>query len=250
MKQFLLKVENLNLSYKQGLSQPNAAFNLKNISFSLGHNQSVSIIGDSAAGKTSIMMALLKLIPVDSGSIIFEGQNILQFSPRKTQNYRRNVQPVFQRYAESLNPLLKIKQTLTLGLRPGLSYHKQEQRLKTLLKMVHLSFDILNQYPHQLSGGEAQRVAIARSLVTRPKIILLDEPFSALDVLNQEKLLRVLMAIQKKLKLSYIFITHKIPLVKFFSDNIYFLSKGKMTKFDNYKTFKTFLDDDFTSKPY
>ena len=250
MKQLLLKVENLNLSYKQGLSQPKAAFNLKNISFSLGHNQSVSIIGDSASGKTSIMMALLKLIPVDSGNIIFEGQNIFQFSPRETQNYRRNVQPVFQRYTESLNPLLKIQQTLTLGLRPGLSCYKQEQQLKALLKMVHLSFDILNKYPHQLSGGEAQRVAIARSLVTDPKVILLDEPFSALDVLNQEKLLRVLMTIQKKIKLSYIFITHKIPLVKFFSDNIYFLSEGKMTKFDNYKTFKTTLDNDFTSKPY
>jgi peptide/nickel transport system ATP-binding protein len=232
MRENLLQIKDLCLSHSN--SSEEQYFSLKNITFDLPRHSSISIIGESGAGKTSLIMALMLLYKIDSGIIFYKDQNIARFSKKEIRNYQRQIQPVFQNYEAALNPRLNILKTLEIGMPRNFKKAEKRDEIARLLKLTELSEKLLHQYPHQLSGGEKQRVTIARALITRPEIVILDEPFSAIDVLNQEKLLTVLKTVQKEMDLSYLFITHKIPLVRHFSDAIYLISQGKFQAIDAY----------------
>ncbi|MBN2281418.1 MAG: ABC transporter ATP-binding protein [Candidatus Marinimicrobia bacterium] len=228
MKEYLLTVENLSLAHRDRFFQRQPEWVLQNLSFSILQNASVSIVGDSATGKSSLIMALLNLTPLYSGTIFFKGKNIAFFSKKEKTQYRRNLQPVFQNYEASLNPRLSVKNNLVHGFSNSLTSREKMEKCEYLLDMVGLSGGILAQHPDQLSGGEKQRISIVRALTTSPEILLLDEPFSSLDILNQEKLLTLFLQIKSTLGISYIFITHKLPLVKYFSDSVYRIRDGKL----------------------
>ena len=235
MKTPILNIQNISFTNSNQFMESSKEFSLSDISITLQKNSSISIIGDSASGKTSLIMALLKFIPITSGKIFYNGQNIQDFSKNELKNYRRKIQPVFQNYEESLNPLLTIKNNLVHGFSKSFSEQEKKLKLFHFLGLVGLESGVLKKYPHQLSGGEKQRITIARAMITEPEVIILDEPFSSLDVLNQEKLLLVLDQIKSEIEISYIFITHKIPLVKYFNDSIYLLKDGEMQLIENNK---------------
>jgi len=243
MNNLLLNVANISLVNRNQILKSNQSFALKDISFSLAENNSISLIGDSASGKTSLIMALLKLKPISSGKIFYKGKDINLFSKTELVQYRRNIQPVFQNYEESLNPLLTIQNNLYYGFSNRLTKKEKLLKLNNLVNLMGLNNNILSKLPFQLSGGEKQRITIIRALVTEPEMIILDEPFSSLDVINQEKLLAVFQQIKSEFKVSYIFITHKIPLIKYFSDSIFSINKGKMQKLENYRAYENLKND-------
>ena len=234
MKHPLLSVRNICLSHSNILSK---GFCLDNISFDLLQGDSISILGNSAAGKTTLMMALLRLHEMDWGEILFKGKNIYKMSRTDSKEYQRFIQPIFQNYDESLNPRLKIFRSILLYANKNRNKQDQLDKIYYLLDILDLRTECLQKYPHQLSGGEKQRISIVVALVANPGIIILDEPFSSLDVINQKTLLEVLTKIKFDFGLSYILITHKIPLVKYFSDNVYLIENNEMLKFGSFDEF-------------
>ena len=207
----ILKVENISIKYGERAV-------LKNISFSLKDSESIGIIGRSGSGKSSIAKAIVKLIKVDG--------NIGYFS-------KEPIQMVFQDPFGSLNPRMLIKDIIGEGL--YIQGEKDNGKIGRLIieivRKVKLSFETLLKYPHQLSGGEKQRVSIARALILEPKIVILDEPTSALDRVVQIEVIELLIQLQRDLKLSYIFISHDLEVLKPLTHKLLFLSKGKVEKY-------------------
>lgn len=233
----ILETINISFSHSNKILQKEKDFSLQNISFQLQKNAAISLLGESATGKSSLIMTLTRLHPIEAGQILFKGDDISTFSAGELLNYRKKIQPVFQNYDESLSPFLKIKHLLLPAMPAELSKSQKYDKISHLMEMMEIDLSMLKKYPHQLSGGEKQRIAILRALTTDPEIIILDEPFSALDIVNQEKLLQLLLRIKQDLKIAYIFITHKIPLARFFSDKIYFIKNDGIQVFENYADF-------------
>lgn len=204
------------------------------VDLSIKPGENVSIVGESGCGKTTLARIILKLMHADNGSIIFDGQDITHFSNRRLIQVRKNMQMVFQDPYSSLDPRFTVRrvmrEALTLQKDQYASEAEKQTRACQLLESVQLSGDILNRYPHEFSGGERQRIAIARALMLNPKLLILDEAVSSLDVIIQKQLIDLLAGLQEKFKLTYLFISHNLKVVKKISHKIAVMYKGRIVE--------------------
>lgn len=203
------------------------------ISFSVKKGQVLGIVGESGSGKSTAAKATMRLIEPDEGEIFFCGKNFRNLSSKELKVLRRDIQMVFQDPYASLNP----RKTVAESIGESLIYHNlvkttEERNLCVIstLKQVGLSSDALNCYPHEFSGGQQQRICIGRAIAMKPKLIILDEAVSALDVSVQAQILNLLLDLKEQMNLSYLFISHDLSVIRYVCDDISVMNKGKIVE--------------------
>lgn len=202
------------------------------VSFCIGEKETYGLIGESGCGKTTLGRTILRLIEPTAGKVIFDGINLMELDSRKLKRMRRYMQIVFQNPFSSLDPRMCVRDIIAIGLKAHTNLTDQEidQKVLRLLKLVGLKEEHMWRYPHELSGGQNQRIAIARAISLDPRFIVLDEPTSALDVSVQAQILNLLKDLREKLKISYLFISHDISVVGYISDRIGVMYLGKIVE--------------------
>ncbi|MFP3514868.1 ABC transporter ATP-binding protein [Pseudomonas sp. SIMBA_077] len=196
------------------------------INFTISKGEFVTLLGPSGCGKSTLLRCIAGLTPVDEGKILLDGQDIVPLNPQK-----RGIGMVFQSYA--LFPNMTVEQNVAFGLRmQKVNANDSQKRVSEVLQLVELN-DFAKRYPHQLSGGQCQRVALARSLVTRPRLLLLDEPLSALDARIRKHLREQIRQIQRELGLTTIFVTHDQEEALTMSDRIFLMNQGRIVQSGN-----------------
>ncbi len=231
----ILEVNNLKVWYpiKKGLLRRTVDYvkAIDGISFNLHKKQTLGIVGESGSGKTSLVMALLKLIP-STGDITFDKKPLKKINKKNMRSLRNEMQIVFQDPFSSLSPRMTVEQIVLEGLNIHAKLLSNEEKLKKIddiMQVVGLNFEeIRNRYPHEFSGGQRQRISIARALILKPKLMILDEPTSSLDVSTQTQIIDLLNNLQNQFNLSYIFISHDIKVIKSVADYITVLKNGKI----------------------
>jgi oligopeptide/dipeptide ABC transporter ATP-binding protein len=203
------------------------------VSLGIKARQTLGLVGESGCGKTTLARCILGLLQPTAGEIYFEGQNLLQLSRGEMRQRRRQMQMVFQNPASSLDPRQPVLRLVGEPLRvhQGLRGKPLRGEVVDVLARVGLSPDYLPRYPHELSGGQLQRVAIARALALRPRFLVLDEPTAALDVAVQAQIITLLLDLQRRLGLTYLFISHDLTLVHYVSDAIAVLYLGRVVEY-------------------
>ena len=207
------------------------------VSFSIGEGRTMGLVGESGCGKTTVGRCVLRLIEPTSGKIIFNGVDITRLPQPEMRRFRRHMQIVFQDPYASLNPRLTVKDAVSEPLSiHGLAKGKElRERARELLLEVGLTEDCLNKFPHEFSGGQRQRICIARALALRPKFVVLDEPTSSLDVSVQAQILNLLKDLQRKLNLTYLFISHDLSVINYMSDDVAVMYLGKIVEVGSWK---------------
>ena len=233
----VLKVENLKIYYpgKKKLFKKNIELfkAVDDVSLKVYKGETVGLVGESGCGKTTLGRAILQLIPATSGNIILDGRNLAMLSRRDLQPLRKDLQIVFQDPYGSLNPRLMIGNAIMEPMKVhGIlnSTSQRKEKVIELLEKVNLSADHFNRYPHQFSGGERQRICIARALALNPSFLIFDESVSALDVSVQAQVLNLLNNLKKEFGFTSIFISHDLSVVRYISDRILVMSKGKIVE--------------------
>jgi len=214
----VLKVENLSIGYKSKKGLVNA---VNNISFSIEQGQSLGFVGESGCGKTTIGMALMGLLPENAsilqGNIIFNGKNLARFNDDEWRNFRgKEISMIFQAAMNALNPVIRVDEQIAEVIEthnPEMPKTDVYTQVKKMFNLVEIPENRLRDYPHQYSGGMKQRAIIAMALACKPKLIIADEPTTALDVIVQDQILKEIKQIQKALNTSVIFISHNIAVV-------------------------------------
>ncbi|WP_312114140.1 ABC transporter ATP-binding protein [Brevibacillus reuszeri] len=230
----MIRVERVSKTFKTGWLRQQTYEAVKHVSFSIGRGETLGLIGENGCGKSTLSRLMVKLLPVDEGHIFFESTDITHYTMRQMFSLRTRMQIIFQHPDSALHP----RQTMLQSLVEPLLLHKimdKEQaveRVKEVLEPVGLTHDILSRYPHQVSGGQIQRVVIARALTLNPRFIVLDEPTSMLDVSVQAQVIEVLKTIQQQFDLTYLFISHDLDLVAHVSDRIAVMHKGEIVELD------------------
>ncbi len=202
------------------------------VTLKLYQGTTCGVVGESGSGKTTLAMAILKLVN-SHGKIIFDGQNLETMSVRRMRPLRRDMQVVFQDPFSSLSPRLTVEEIISEGIRVHMADITEEQRrvlIATTLKEVGLTEDMIMRYPHEFSGGQRQRIAIARALVLKPRFLILDEPTSALDVTIQAQIIELLLSLQKKYNMSYLFISHDLRVVQALADYVVVMQHGQVVE--------------------
>jgi oligopeptide/dipeptide ABC transporter ATP-binding protein len=192
----------------------------------------LGIVGESGCGKSTLAYGITRLVEPTSGEVIFQGTDILKFKKSELRRIRRNIQLVFQDPFSSLNPRMKIFELVAEPLRTHseMNTSEMERQVEELLKKVGVSSEFMNRYPHQLSGGQAQRVILARALSLNPSVIILDEPTSALDVSVQAQIINLLIQLQQEYNLSYMFISHDLTLLQHIATRIGVIYLGEIVE--------------------
>jgi ABC-type glutathione transport system ATPase component len=201
------------------------------VSFSIARGETLGLVGESGSGKSTVARMILGLIPPSSGTVSFDGEEVIHgTSSAKLRTLRRRMQPVFQDPFAALNPRMTVAQIIAEPFR----IHRHESlstgNPKELLAEVGLDESALRRYPHEFSGGQRQRINIARALALRPELLLLDEPVSALDVSVGAQIMNLLRHLQQTFHLTYLFISHSMPLVRYLSTNIVVMRAGKVVE--------------------
>jgi len=194
--------------------------------------ESLGLVGESGSGKTTLGKSLLRLVEPTSGQILFDGQDVLRLSEREMRRYRAHMQMVFQDPYSSLNPRMKVKDIVG----EPLIIHRQakgarlEKRVRELIDLVGLMEDHLHRFPYEFSGGQRQRIGVARALALEPKLLVLDEPTSALDVSVQAQVLNLFLDLQKRLSLTYLFISHDLGVIRYICDRVAIMYLGRIVE--------------------
>ena len=203
------------------------------VSFEIPRGKTVGLVGESGSGKTTIGRALVRLAPVFSGDLLYDGVRLNALSDRAFFPYRKRLQMIFQDPYNSLNPRMTVEDILEEPLRihfPKMQRAARRDRAAALLEQVGLPKDFAQRYPHEFSGGQRQRIGIARALAVEPECIVCDEPVSALDVSVQAQIVNLLRDLQQRLGLAYLFIAHDLAVVEHISDTILVMTGGKIVE--------------------
>ncbi len=234
----LVEIRNLTKIYPQGES----AFGLRahgevravdDVSLDIHRGETLGLVGESGSGKSTLGRLILRLIEPTSGSVCFEGRNLLAASPGEMRRLRRDMQVIFQDPFASLDPRFRVEDIIA---EPLLIHENRNSkagiraRVVELLRAVGLDESILQRYPHEFSGGQRQRIGIARALALRPKFIVADEPVSALDVSVGAQIVNLLAQLQRDFGLTYLFISHSMPVVRYLSTRIAVMYRGKIVE--------------------
>jgi ABC-type oligopeptide transport system ATPase subunit len=218
----LLEVRELRKIYRRGSgvfssAAAGTAFTaVDGVSFSVSRGETFAVVGESGCGKTTLARLLLRLIEPDGGEIHFEGRDLLKLRGEELRAQRRQMQMIFQDPFASLNPRMRVSEIVAEPLaihEPSLSGPERLARTAAILSRVGLNEEAMRRYPHEFSGGQRQRIGIARALILQPKLIVADEPVSALDVSVGAQVLLLLQELQREFSLTYIFISHSLPVV-------------------------------------
>ena len=227
----LLAVRELSVSYRvTDRGRPALLHAVRGVSFELARGETLGLVGESGSGKSTIGRALLRLVPA-SGCVLFRGTDLLQLSGAALQAMRRHLQLIFQDPLASLDPRMHVGDIIAEPLHafePHLGRGQREQRVLTIAEAVGLGAEHLSRYPHEFSGGQAQRIGIARALVSEPALIVCDEPLSALDVSIKSQISNLLKDLQRRLRLSLLFISHDLAAVRFNCDRVLVLYLGRV----------------------
>ncbi|AJD90055.1 peptide ABC transporter substrate-binding protein [Jeotgalibacillus malaysiensis] len=232
----LLRVENLKKHFpiRGGIlgKEVGSVKAVEGVSFEVKKGETLGIVGESGCGKSTTGRMLLRLIEPTDGKVYFEGQDVTQLSTGDMRKLRRDMQMVFQDPFASLNPRHTVEKILEEPLKVhGIGTPKErKQKVRELLEIVGLSSYHAKRYPHQFSGGQRQRIGIARALMTQPKLIIADEPVSALDVSIQSQVLNLMQDLQKEFQLTYIVIAHDLGVVRHISDRVGVMYLGRMAE--------------------
>lgn len=202
------------------------------VDFSVQEGSVFALVGESGSGKSTVARLILRLTPPTSGNILFRGKDILTLKKTSLREFRKSVQIIFQDPFASLNPRMTVFDTLSEPLKIHKLVNKSHlnDKVKSLLQSVRLQADVLNRYPHEFSGGQRQRICIARALAVSPDVIVADEPLSALDVSIQAQILNILQELKRKSNISFLFISHELRVVQYFSDEIGVMYLGKIVE--------------------
>ena len=225
----VLEVENLVIRYGRPTRRHTGPAAVDGVSFSIKPGETVGLVGESGSGKTTIGKAILGLQPVTSGSIKFEGESIDGLKPKARRVLATRLRAVFQDPYSSLNPRLSIGDSLAEPLLvSGVRREQALIRAEGMLEQVGLPRDAVNRLPRQFSGGQRQRIAVARALITRPSLVVCDEPVSALDLSTQAQVLNLLADLRDDLGLSYLFIAHDMAVVRMLAQRVIVLYRGQV----------------------
>jgi oligopeptide/dipeptide ABC transporter ATP-binding protein len=202
------------------------------ISFFIKEGNSFGLVGESGSGKTTAARAILRLIEPTEGEILWDGRDICKCSETEMKELRKNMQMIFQDPHSSLNPRKAVFKSVAepLIIHEGMKGRKLRERVEELLEIVGLKREHMFRYPHELSGGQKQRVGIARALSLHPRLLILDEPTSALDVSVQAQMLNFLESLQKKMNLTYLFISHNLAVIRYACDTVAVMYLGKIVE--------------------
>lgn len=231
MSNAILEVKNL----KKYFNTPGGVLHaVDDVSFTLEKGKILGVVGESGCGKSTMGRAILRLHEPTSGEVLFEGKDITKISTEEMRKLRSEMQIIFQDPFASLNPRKTVSEIIGEPLRLHKIYKSAAERQKhvlELMEVVGLAERLVNTYPHELDGGRRQRIGIARALALNPKFIVCDEPVSALDVSIQAQILNMLKRLKKERGLTYMFITHDLSVVNYFSDDIMVMYLGKMVEY-------------------
>lgn len=240
----LLAVQNLGKEYplprRSLFKKPEPIVALHQVNFQLQQGKSLGVVGESGSGKSTLAKLVMALDKPSTGSVLFKGQDLSQLDPWALRTIRSGFQMVFQDPYGSLDPrqtVLRIVTDPLVSLRTGIYTPKDlRDAAHKALEEVGLPSHALDKYPHEFSGGQRQRIAIARALITRPSLIVADEPVSALDVSVQAQVLNLMQDLQERLGISYLFISHDLSVINLICDDVLVLKEGKVVEHDSCQT--------------
>jgi len=236
MSRVLLSVKGLKKYYpiKSGILNRTKSFvyAVDDISFDVMEKQTFALVGESGCGKSTTGFSILRLIEPTEGKVFFENENIMEYSNEKMRQMRRNMQIIFQDPYSSLNPRMTVQQLISEPIITHNRYSRKvvKELVADIMEKVGLSRDQSMRYPHQFSGGQRQRISIARAIVNNPKLVVADEPVSALDVSIQAQIINLLLKLQEDLNLTYIFISHDLNVVKHVSNKVGVMYLGRIVE--------------------
>ena len=240
--EILLKVENLKVNFNVSSegdmpwTKPKKLQAVNDVSFDLKRGETLGIVGESGCGKSTLARAIVKMVPAHSGKVIWLGNDLLELNKSQMRKHRKQIQMIFQDPLASLNPRMNIGEIIAEPLRthyPKTPEADVKLRVRDVMNKVGLLDNLVNRYPHEFSGGQCQRIGIARALILKPKLIICDEPVSALDVSIQAQVVNLLMELQEEMGLTLIFIAHDLSIVKHISNKIMVLYLGNMVELAN-----------------
>ena len=225
----ILRVEHLKKYFNTPAGPLHA---VDDVTFSLEEGKTLGVVGESGCGKSTLGRVILQLINKTDGKIIFDGKDVSNVNKKEWKALRDDMQIIFQDPMSSLDPRMSVREIIEEPLKIQKKLNKQERdaEVKRLMDLVGIAERFENSYPHELDGGRRQRIGIARALALNPKFIVCDEPVSALDVSIQAQVLNLLMDLQEKMGLSYMFITHDLSVVKYISDEIVVMYLGQVVE--------------------
>ena len=211
---------------------PDHVYAVDGVDFIIEKGKTYGLVGESGSGKSTTGKAVVGLEKVTAGQIMYEGKDVTKRSNRKKMGYNKDVQMIFQDSMSSLNPKKRVLDIIAEPIRnfERLSDQEEKKKVKGLLDIVGMPEDALYKYPHEFSGGQRQRLGVARAVATNPKLIVADEPVSALDLSVQAQVLNFMKRIQQEYGLSYLFISHDLGVVKHMCDNIAIMYKGRFVE--------------------
>lgn len=230
MSDNILEVRNLKKYFKTSRGMLHA---VDDINFTIERGKTLGLVGESGCGKSTTGRVILRLIEPTDGEVIFEGKDVTKLSRGEMRHMRKDMQIIFQDPYSSLDPKKTVSQIIAEPIKENrilTGHHAIEDRVLELMDTVGLAERYINTYPHELDGGRRQRIGIARALAMEPKLIICDEPVSALDVSIQAQILNLLKELQERLGLTYIFITHDLSVVNHFSDDIAVMYLGQIVE--------------------
>jgi len=264
MSKPILKIKNLNVEYPLfgGILQRevNCVHAVKNLSIDIPKGKTVGIVGESGSGKSTLGKAILNVLNLTAPDVRINGEvllnenenyiDIMSLSKKELIKYRPKMQMIFQDPFSSLNPRMIVKDIIRepLDIHTSLSTNEKDEKVRWLLKKVGLSVEQEMRYPHEFSGGQRQRIGIARALATEPKIIIADEPVSALDVSIQAQVINLMMDLQEEFNLTILFIAHDLSVVKHISSNIGVMYLGNLVESGDSETIFSNPQHDYTKK--
>ncbi len=233
----LLRVEGLRTWFpiRRGILQHTVGWvrAVDDVSFEVGAGRTLALVGESGCGKTTVGLSILRLVQPQAGSVLFDGDDLVALGDQEMRARRRVIQIVFQDPLGSLDPRMRVRDAIAEGMQSfgiGASESERTDRVAALLERVKLDPRQMSRYPHEFSGGQRQRLCIARALAVEPRLVICDEAVSALDVSIQAQILNLLSELQEDLGLTYLFITHDLSVVRYLADEVAVMYLGQIVE--------------------